>query len=146
MYRAIASRGGGDVDGDGLADDFLIASGLANALYPRFSSAAYVVFGPRHGRALPRFRRGAVRGEASLDISDGIHLLGYLFLGESKPPCLEAADADDSGSLDLSDAMRILSYLFLGDPEPPSPGPTTCGVDPTRDDLGCATPTQGCGA
>lgn len=136
--------GAGDVDGDGLAADLFIGSGLADARYPLLSGAAYVVFGPRDGRALPRFRRGAVRGEASVTISDAIRLLGHLFLGAAAPPCLEAADADDSGVVDLSDAVRILGYLFLGNPEPPAPGPIRCGVDPTMDDLGCATPPQGC--
>jgi hypothetical protein len=76
--------------------------------------------------------------------SDAICLLGYLFLGEPEPPCLDAADADDSGELDLTDAVRVLDHLFLGGDAPPDPGPATCGEDPTEDDLGCATPGRGC--
>jgi hypothetical protein len=135
--------GAGDVDGDGLADDLVIASGLPDARYPSISGAAYVVFGPK---APPprRFRRGAGRGEEVLDISDGIRVLGYLFLGSDEPPCLDAADADDSGTLDITDGIRVLGYLLLGGDEPPDPGPTTCGEDPTPDNLGCATPSRGC--
>jgi hypothetical protein len=135
--------GAGDLNGDGLPD-LAIASGLADTHYPSLSSAVYVVFGRTASLPPPRFLRGAVRGEASLNISDGIHLLRYLFLGDAEPRCLDAADADDSGRLDLTDAVRILRYLFLGAAAPPPPGPTTCGVDPTVDDLGCAAATRGC--
>jgi hypothetical protein len=96
------------------------------------------------GVVSPAFRRGAVRGEERLDISDGIRVLGYLFLGSDEPPCLDAADADDSGTLDVTDGIRVLNYLFLGGAVLPDPGPTTCGEDPTPDTLGCATPTRGC--
>ncbi len=133
--------GASDVNGDGLAD-LLVGAGLADARYPSLSGAAYVVFGRED--VVVGFRRGAVRGEEPLDISDAIRLLGYLFLGDAEPPCLDAADADDSGALDITDAVRVLGYLFLGAAAPPAPGPTTCGRDPTPDDLGCATAPPAC--
>jgi hypothetical protein len=136
--------GAGDVNGDGLAD-IVIAARLADARYPVFSGAAYVVFGRSDsGAPPPRFRRGAVRGEETLDISDAVRLLGYLFLGDEAPPCLDAADADDSGVIDITDAVRILGYLFLGADAPAAPGAKTCGPDSTEDDLDCATPPAGC--
>lgn len=58
-----------------------------------------------------------------------------LFLGNSAPTCLDAADVNDDGLVDISDAVKILQYLFLGGFEPPAPGPGSCGVDPTPDDL-----------
>jgi hypothetical protein len=136
--------GAGDVDGDGLADDLIVASGLSSAWYPEVSGAAYVIFGPATAPPPPRFRRGAVRGAEALDISDAVRLLGYLFLGDGAPPCLDAADADDSGGLDVSDAVRVLGHLFLGAASPPAPGPVRCGPDPTADKLGCAAPPPGC--
>ncbi len=135
--------GSGDVNGDG-HPDFLLASDLADARYPDLSRAIFVAFGPVSEAPTVRFRRGAVRGEEALEISDGIRLLGYLFLREDEPSCLDAADADDSGELNLSDAVWIFRYLFLGGDAPPDPGPATCGEDPTDDDLGCVTP--GCPA
>jgi hypothetical protein len=136
--------GAGDLNGDGRAGDVVIASGLADARYPSLSGAAYVVFARRGADPETRFRRGAVCGEATLDLSDAIRLLGYLFLGDAEPPCLDAADADDSGSLEITDAVRVLGYLFLGAAAPPDPGPTTCGPDPTADELECATPPEAC--
>lgn len=81
------------------------------------------------------FRRGDFDASESIDITDAIGLLGFLFLGTSMPSCMDAADADDSGVVDITDAIRILSFLFLGKEAPPDPGPRTCGVDPTPDML-----------
>jgi len=73
-----------------------------------------------------------------VDLSDGISTLGFLFLGNTKLACLEAADANDSGGLDLTDAVFTFLYLFSSGSPIPQPGPTACGLDPTPDDLGCA--------
>jgi YD repeat-containing protein len=83
------------------------------------------------------FLRGDSNGDGALDIADGINVLGYLFLGASTPPCLEAADANDDGTLDIADGVFVLNYLFTGGQEPPAPGPRVPGLDPTPDGLGC---------
>ena len=84
------------------------------------------------------FRRGDANADGAVDLSDGSRTLGHLFLGREVPPCRDAADADDSGELELTDAVFTFSHLFLGRAAPPSPGPATCGSDPTADDLDCA--------
>jgi hypothetical protein len=86
----------------------------------------------------PRFSRGDADGSKTIDLSDGISVLNYLFLGGPAPGCLDAADADDGGSLDISDAIYVLDFLFLGGPPPEEPF-GACGVDPTPDDLACET-------
>ncbi|MBI4602506.1 MAG: hypothetical protein HY721_11155 [Planctomycetes bacterium] len=78
-----------------------------------------------------RFKRGDAEGDGTVDISDAVSLLGYLFHGGSPPPCLDAADADDSGGLELLDVVRILGWLYLGSREPAPPGPLACGLDST---------------
>src|SRR5262245_47011567 len=60
------------------------------------------------------FRRGDVQGDGDRDVSDAIHILGFLFVGTPAPGCLEAADTTDDGVLDLTDAVFLLEYLFLG--------------------------------
>jgi hypothetical protein len=60
------------------------------------------------------FVRGDSNGDGSVDISDPICLLGFLFLGGPAPGCADAADADDSGILDITDAVTALTTLFLG--------------------------------
>lgn len=74
-------------------------------------------------------RPGDCNQDNKLDISDGVCLLGYLFLGQpAELPC-EGGTADDEGNrllvdsngdakVDLSDAVRVFGYLFLGDPPP----------------------------
>jgi len=64
-----------------------------------------------------------------LDISDGIWLLGYLFLGTvPELPCGDGSpghtgnrlllDSNGDAKLDLSDSVRVFTYLFLGGPPP----------------------------
>ena len=47
------------------------------------------------------FGSGFIRGDANsdlmVDLSDAIYVLSYLFLGFAEPPCLKAADSNDSG-------------------------------------------------
>ena len=81
------------------------------------------------------FRRGDSNASGDLNITDGVYVLNYLFLGGPEPPCQDAADSDDNGTLNITDGVRILNYLFLGGPAPPAPGPDSCGEDPSADDL-----------
>jgi len=89
----------------------------------------------------PRFHRGDTDGSGSLNLSDAMWVLNFLFLGGEELPCLDAGDADDSGGIEITDAIRILGYLFLGNAVPPDPGPppSACGPDPGTEHLGCAT-------
>jgi hypothetical protein len=91
---------------------------------------------PSSAAAENLFRRGDANGDGKLDVSDGIHTLGFLFSGSAAPPCRDAADANDTGAVDLADAAFIFNFLFQGGVEPPPPG-LECGLDPTSDGLGC---------
>jgi Ca2+-binding EF-hand superfamily protein len=81
-----------------------------------------------------------VRGDANLDslvdISDAVGVLGFLFLGQAAPLCMDAADASDDGIVDISDPVTVLRVLFLGGASLPEPSPLA-GEDPTIDDLTC---------
>jgi hypothetical protein len=87
------------------------------------------------------FCRGDTDQNGTLQLTDAVQVLNYLFLGTPTkvPDCLDAADADDNGEVQLTDAVRILGFLFLGAPPPAAPGPPPgpCGTDPTEDTLGC---------
>jgi hypothetical protein len=99
--------------------------------------AEFTIFRVAIGRdASPRFIRGDANGDGVLDISDPLRILGYLFLGDPEPPCLDAADSSDEGELSISSALRVLFFLFQGGASPPAPFPA-CGADPTPDALGC---------
>ncbi|MCZ6793885.1 MAG: hypothetical protein O7J95_09775 [Planctomycetota bacterium] len=82
------------------------------------------------------FIRGDVEENGDVNITDAIKILGYLFLGDDDPPCLDAADVDDDGEVIITDAVFLLNHLFGGgaQPRPPFPEP---GHDPTEDDVTC---------
>ena len=82
------------------------------------------------------FVRGDANTDGRNDISDGVFILGFLFLGTKEPSCHDAADADDSGRLDITDGIYLLNFLFLGTDAPPAPYPD-CGEDATEDQLPC---------
>ncbi len=88
------------------------------------------------------FRRGDANADGTVDLSDGIGILLWVFASGDTPSCLEAADANDSGRVDVADAVFVLRWLFAGGPPPPAPGPLTCGPDTTGGSLGCSSYTS----
>ncbi len=81
------------------------------------------------------FIRGDANGDESVDLSDAVTILNYLFLGLELPTdCLDGLDANDSGTVDLSDAIQLLRFLFQGGAAPALPYPQA-GPDPTQDGL-----------
>jgi len=82
------------------------------------------------------FVRGDANGDGRVDISDALRILLWLFAGSPSPPCLDAADFNDSESISVQDAVRGLAYLFQDGPPPEPPFPT-CGLDPDGMRLDC---------
>jgi len=80
------------------------------------------------------FKRGDATGEGDINITDGVRIFNWLFSGDKIPPCLDAADTDDTGDLNIADGIFVLNWLFTGGDEPPAPGPFLCGTDPMADD------------
>lgn len=84
---------------------------------------------------------GDCNQDGGLDLSDGICLLGHLFLGDpAQLPCEGGSPAspgnrrllnvNGDADVDLSDAITIFTYLYLGTPAPAL-------------DAGCG-PAEGC--
>ena len=90
---------------------------------------------PCEGGGEGQFRRGDANADGILNITDGVFVLNYLFLGGTAPTCQDSADANDDSQLNITDGVFILNYLFLGGTTPPSPGPENCGPDPSPDPL-----------
>lgn len=82
------------------------------------------------------FLRGDFDGSSSVDISDAVAFIGYLFLAGRPPNCFDAADANDDGRLDIADPIFGLDFLFRGGVPPPPPFPLA-GPDPTEDGHSC---------
>ncbi len=85
----------------------------------------------------PGFRRGNTNNDSAVDLADSLFVVNYLFSGGPQPTCMDAADTNDDGALDISDTIFLLNYLFISGPIPPSPGPQSCGIDTTDDNLDC---------
>ena len=83
-----------------------------------------------------RFLRGDSNADGTIDISDSVFTLNYLFAGGPLSTCQDAADTNDDGSVDVADAVYALSFLFSGGARIPEPYPKV-GVDPTPDGLMC---------
>ena len=87
------------------------------------------------------FVRGDANDSGATDISDGVAVFGYLFLGAAEPTCLESSDTDNDGEILITDGISLLNHLFLGGIPPAVPGPLDCGEDPdppgSHADLGC---------
>ncbi|MBI4585349.1 MAG: VCBS repeat-containing protein [Planctomycetes bacterium] len=88
-------------------------------------------------KIIPRFIRGDANSDGDRDLTDGIFILEFLFLGKSAPPCHNSADIDDDGQLSVTDAINLLGFLFLGSPAGFREPWVTCGSDPTADLLSC---------
>jgi hypothetical protein len=101
---------------------------------------------PKKGVPKPIFHRGDPNDSGVIDITDGVYVLNYLFLGQKAPTCLESADANDDGRIDIADAIYLLSFLFIGGPQPFAPGPPwkPCGPDRagSKAFLGCESYTK----
>jgi bacillolysin len=61
---------------------------------------------------------GDADNSASVDISDVVYLLAYIFSGGSAPTPLGSGDANCSGGADISDVVHLISYIFSGGEEP----------------------------
>jgi hypothetical protein len=81
------------------------------------------------------FIRGDANQSLSMDMSDSIYILTYLFLGTRAPDCEKAADVNDDGKVDMSDGIYGLNFLFLGGSPPPEP--KSCAEDSSPDELPC---------
>ncbi|MEM7165067.1 MAG: dockerin type I repeat-containing protein [Planctomycetota bacterium] len=72
----------------------------------------------------PPFVRGDVTADGSVNLTDAIGILAYLFNSAPAPTPLQRADSNGDGSYNLVDATYVLGYLFTLGPPPPFPFPT----------------------
>ena len=82
---------------------------------------------------LQPFVRGDCNSDARIDLSDGISLLNFAFLGVDEPSCQEACDFDAQGELGITTAVFFFNALFQGGAAIPPP-----------QDCGFALPIVGC--
>ncbi|MEE3181913.1 MAG: hypothetical protein VX288_08405 [Planctomycetota bacterium] len=152
---AVAQLSGNDCNGNGVGDDLDLAAGGGSEDCNKngVPDSCDIAGGtsvdddgdgiPDECFTRPVFYRGDTTGDGFLDLTDGISIFVYLFMGTVFPQCLDAADVDNDGNVDISDGVSLLVFLFAGGEPPPEPGipPGDCGPDTelpaTPGNLGC---------
>jgi hypothetical protein len=61
---------------------------------------------------------GDANNDGTVDISDAVYLIAYIFTGGPAPIPLAAGDANCDGTVDISDAVYLIAYIFTGGPAP----------------------------
>jgi len=89
----------------------------------RAACLALVISGPAlvgTGRlSAQNFSRGDADNNGSLEITDGVFILNFLFIGGRAPECTPIADSNGDNQVNITDGVFILNHLFLGAPAPP---------------------------
>jgi hypothetical protein len=67
---------------------------------------------------VPAYTCGDANGSHSVDVSDVVFLIQYIFASGSAPSPMEAGDADCNGGIDISDAIFLISHIFGNQPKP----------------------------
>jgi hypothetical protein len=67
---------------------------------------------------MPDYSPGDVDGSGSIDISDVVFLISYIFSGGLPPIPLARGDVNCSSGVDISDAVFLISYIFSGGSAP----------------------------
>jgi hypothetical protein len=131
-----------DATADGIVE--IVVADLGPGDNPQNAAIKGIAIVKSGGVVKPRFKRGDSNADGTLNITDGIYVLNYLFLGGPTPTCLEAANANDDAQINITDGIYILNFLFLGGPGPAAPGPDACGPDPATSptNLTCVSYTK----
>jgi len=66
----------------------------------------------------PSYVCGDANGDATVDISDAVYLIAYIFSGGAAPNPLLAGDANCDSTVDISDAVYLIAYIFGGGTAP----------------------------
>jgi hypothetical protein len=61
---------------------------------------------------------GDANGDGSVDISDAVYLIAYIFSGGGAPNPLLAGDANCDAAVDISDVVYLIAYIFSGGQAP----------------------------
>lgn len=64
-------------------------------------------------------RCGNANNDASVNVSDAIYIINYVFLGGGAPqPVTACGDTNQDAGLNISDAVYLINFVFIGGPPP----------------------------
>ncbi len=61
---------------------------------------------------------GDANGTGTINISDAVYVINYIFGGGPAPNPICLGDANGTGSVNISDAVYIINFIFGGGPAP----------------------------
>jgi len=64
------------------------------------------------------YLNGDADGSGTVDITDAVHIIAYIFSGGPAPVPLAAGDTNCDHAVDISDVVYLISYIFSGGPAP----------------------------
>ena len=96
-----------DVQGE----NFLIPFGFIEHSCVQSMDLSFVLTGERACQG----RCGDANGDGSVNVSDAVWIINYVFSGGLEPiPVLACGDANDDCTVNVSDAVYIINYVFSG--------------------------------
>ena len=67
---------------------------------------------------IPNYICGDADGEGTVNISDAVFLVNYIFADGAAPSPLASGDADCDQEIDIADVVYLVNYIFAGGPAP----------------------------
>jgi outer membrane protein assembly factor BamB len=61
---------------------------------------------------------GDANSDGSVNVSDAVRIINYVFVGGDPPSPLACGDANSDGLVNVSDAVRVINYVFIGGDPP----------------------------
>jgi hypothetical protein len=67
---------------------------------------------------IPEYYYGDANGDATVNVSDAVYIINYVFCGGSAPNPYESGDVNCDDVVNVSDAVYIINHIFAGGPPP----------------------------
>jgi Peptidase family C25/Propeptide_C25/Dockerin type I domain len=61
---------------------------------------------------------GDANSDETVNVSDAVHIINYVFVGGNPPDPMEAGDTNCDSTCNVSDALWIINYVFVGGHDP----------------------------
>jgi hypothetical protein len=62
----------------------------------------------------PAYICGDANADQTVNVSDAVYIVNYVFIGGNAPDPLEAGDGNCDSTVNISDAVWIINYVFIG--------------------------------
>jgi len=66
----------------------------------------------------PAYTCGDVNDDESVNVSDAVSIINFVFVGGNPPDPMESGDCNCDGSVNVSDAVYIINFVFNGGNNP----------------------------